>query len=107
MIWNRVDVGKSLHCLAVKTGYDFDVFVGSSVVVMYAKCGEIRDARKAIDEIPEKNVVSWSGMIYGYTQLGQDEEALRLFKEAMVVNLDVNDFTFSSVIGGLWQFNPF
>ncbi|TQD78045.1 hypothetical protein C1H46_036397 [Malus baccata] len=97
-ILNRLDVGQSVHCLAVKTGYEFDVFVGSSVVDMYAKCGEIRDARKVFDEIPEKNVVSWSGMIYGYTQLGQDEEALRLFKQAMVENLDVNDFTFSSVI---------
>ncbi|KAM0978326.1 hypothetical protein ACFX2C_014306 [Malus domestica] len=64
-ILNRVDVGKSVQCLAVKTGYEFDVFVGSSVVDMYAKCGEIRDARKVFDEIPKKKVVSWSGMIYG------------------------------------------
>ncbi|PQP99085.1 Multi antimicrobial extrusion protein [Prunus yedoensis var. nudiflora] len=65
---------------------------------MYAKCGEIRDARKMFDDIPHKNVVSWSGMIYGYAQVGEDEEALRLFKQALVQNLDVNDFTFSSVI---------
>ncbi|CAN6586463.1 unnamed protein product [Malus baccata var. baccata] len=90
-----------VQCLAVKTGYEFDVFVGSSVVDMYAKCGEIRDARKVFDEIPKKNVVSWSGMIYGYTQLGQDEEALRLFKQAMVEILDVNDFTFSECYMGL------
>lgn len=97
-ILSRVDVGQSLHCLAVKTGYDCDVFVGSSVVDMYAKCGEIRVARKVFDGMPERNVVSWSGMIYGYAQLGEDEEALRLFKQALIEELDVNDFTFSSVI---------
>ncbi|KAM7530098.1 hypothetical protein LguiB_033508 [Lonicera macranthoides] len=97
-ILSRADVGQSLHCLAVKTGYDCDVFVGSSVVDMYAKCGEIRVARKVFDGMPERNVVSWSGMIYGYAQLGEDEEALRLFKQALIEELDVNDFTFSSVI---------
>lgn len=97
-ILSRCDVGQSVHCLAVKTGFEFDVFVGSSMIDMYAKCGEIGYARKVFDEMPEKNVVSWTGMIYGYAQLGVDEEALRLFKQALFENLDVNDFTFSSVI---------
>lgn len=87
-------VGKSVHCLAVKIGYDSDVFVGSSVGDMYAKCGEIGDARKVFDEMPQKNIVSWSGMICGYAQLGEGEEALGLFKQALVEELDVNDFTF-------------
>lgn len=65
---------------------------------MYAKCGDLNVARRVFDEMPERNVVSWSGMIYGYTQLGEDEEALKLFKRAMFDGLNVNDFTFSSVI---------
>ncbi|XP_010257249.1 PREDICTED: putative pentatricopeptide repeat-containing protein At5g52630 [Nelumbo nucifera] len=97
-VLSRYDIGQSVHSLVVKTGYDSDVFVGSSMVDMYAKCGEIKDARRMFDEMPDKNVVSWSGMIYGYTQLGEDEEALRLFKQALMEDLDVNDFTFSSVI---------
>ncbi|KAM7262477.1 hypothetical protein ACFE04_000160 [Oxalis oulophora] len=97
-ILGRVDVGASLHCLAMKTGYDVDVFVGSSIVDMYAKCGDIRLGRRVFDEMPVKNVVSWSGMIYGYAQMGEDEDALSLFKQALYENLDVNDFTFSSVI---------
>ncbi|KAG6580831.1 putative pentatricopeptide repeat-containing protein, partial [Cucurbita argyrosperma subsp. sororia] len=94
----RSDLGKSVHCLVVKTGYDCDVFVGSSLVDMYAKCGEIGDARHVFDEMPERNVVSWSGMICGYAQLDESGEALTLFKQALVEDVDVNDFTFSSVI---------
>uniref|UniRef100_A0A6N2NCB8 DYW domain-containing protein n=1 Tax=Salix viminalis TaxID=40686 RepID=A0A6N2NCB8_SALVM len=97
-ILGRCDVGKSVHCLVIKTGYDVDVFVGSSLVDMYAKCGDINESRKVFDEMPQRNVVSWSGMIYGYTQLGEHEEAMRLFKEALLEGLDVNDFTLSSVI---------
>lgn len=91
-------MGKSVHCLAVKTGFDANVFVGSSAIDMYAKCGSLGDARKMFDKMPERNVVSWSTMIYGYAQTGEDGEALRLFKVALFEGLDVNDFTFSSVI---------
>lgn len=97
-ILSRIDVGRSIHGVVVKTGYEGDVFVGSSMVDLYAKCGKIRDARKVFDEMPERNVVSWSGMIFGYAQLGENEEALRLFTRALVQEVDVNDFTFSSVI---------
>ncbi|KAJ7976809.1 Pentatricopeptide repeat-containing protein [Quillaja saponaria] len=97
-ILSRCDIGQSIHCFVVKIGYECDVFVGSSMVDMYAKCGEIRYARRVFDEMPDRNVVSWSGMIYGYAQMNEDEEALRLFKKALDANLDVNDFTFSSVI---------
>uniref|UniRef100_A0A2P2Q3I7 DYW domain-containing protein n=1 Tax=Rhizophora mucronata TaxID=61149 RepID=A0A2P2Q3I7_RHIMU len=97
-ILGRCDIGRCVHGLAIKAGYGFDVFVGSSAVDMYAKCSEIGDARKLFDEMPDRNVVCWSGMIYGYVQMSEDEEALRLFKEALSEDLDVNDFTFSSVI---------
>ncbi|KAL5709434.1 putative pentatricopeptide repeat-containing protein [Ranunculus cassubicifolius] len=97
-ILSRVDIGQSFHSLSMKMGLDYDVFVGSSIVDMYAKCGVINDARKLFDEMPTKNVVSWSGMIYGYAQMGEGEEALVLFKEALMQELEVNDFTFSSVL---------
>lgn len=91
-------IGQSIHCFSLKIGFESDVFVGSSLVDMYAKCGKIEIARKLFDQMPERNVVSWSGMIYGYAQMGEDEEALRLFKLALGEGLDANDFTFSSVI---------
>ncbi|PWA88664.1 RNA editing factor [Artemisia annua] len=92
------DVGRCVHCFGVKTGYGSDVFVASSVVDMYAKCGKIEDARKVFDEMTVRNVVSWSGMIYGYCQMGENEEALWLFKRALFERFEVNDFTFTSVI---------
>lgn len=98
-ILSRPDVGMSMHCFSVKNGFDLNVFVASSLVDMYAKCGELIYARKLFDQMPERNVVSWSGMIYGYTQIGEGNEALVLFKRALEEGLDVNDFTFSSVIG--------
>ncbi|KAK7336579.1 hypothetical protein VNO77_17124 [Canavalia gladiata] len=97
-ILSDLHVGQSLHSLALKTAYHYDVFVASSIVDMYAKCRQTGLARKVFDEMPHRNVVSWSGMIYGYTQMGEDEEALWLFKCALAENVGVNDFTLSSVL---------
>ncbi|CAJ2671353.1 unnamed protein product [Trifolium pratense] len=93
-------VAQLLHCFAYKTAYHVDLFVGSSIVDMYGKCGDIHNAHNVFDEMPYRNVVSWSGLIYGYVQLGEDDEALRLFKRFLVEeeNEGVNDFTLSSVL---------
>ncbi|MQM14598.1 hypothetical protein Taro_047532 [Colocasia esculenta] len=100
-------LGAAVHSFAVRTGFGSDVFVASSLVDMYAKCGEIVDARRMFDEMPERNIVSWSGMIYGCAQMGLDEEALSLFKMVLlgdgvgIVGGDmggVNDFTYSCII---------
>ena len=79
-ILGRIDAARCVHGLVVKTGIDYDVFMGSSTVDMYAKCREIRDARKMFDEMPEKIVASWTGIISGSVLLGEDKESLRLFK---------------------------
>ncbi|KAG9155893.1 hypothetical protein Leryth_004145 [Lithospermum erythrorhizon] len=97
-IVGEVGVSEMVHCLGVKNGFFSDVYVGSGLVDMYAKCGRIDEARRVFDEMPKRNVVSWSGMIYGYAQMGDDEEALLLFKCAVREELVVNDFSFSSVV---------
>ncbi|XP_021760947.1 pentatricopeptide repeat-containing protein At3g21470-like [Chenopodium quinoa] len=74
--------GKSLHAESVKYGVDFDVMVGTSLLGMYSKCGEIVDARKVFDNMPQRNVITWNAMIAGYLIGGDTMAALSLF-EAM------------------------
>lgn len=50
---------------------------------MYSKCGQLADARKLFDQIPQKNVVSWTSMITGYVQNYLPHEAILLFKELL------------------------
>lgn len=51
---------------------------------MYSKCGELKDARTLFDDIPMKNVVSWTSMIVGYVQNDNAHEAICLFKELLI-----------------------
>ncbi|ERM95233.1 hypothetical protein AMTR_s00009p00268260 [Amborella trichopoda] len=90
--------GLQIHCLATKVGLDSDVFVVSSLLDMYAKCGRITSARHVFNTIDEPNVVSWTSMISGYVRSEDGEEALRLFSQQLRVGIAPDPFTFSSVL---------
>ncbi|CBI26264.3 unnamed protein product, partial [Vitis vinifera] len=76
-----LEVGKSVHTLAVKACVVGNIFVGSALVDMYGKCGSIEDAERAFDEMPERNLVTWNAMIGGYAHQGQADMAVTLFDE--------------------------
>lgn len=96
-------LGVNLHSLVVKTGFDYDVFVKTSLVCLYAKCGHLLDARKVFDDIPDKNVVSWTAIICGYIKSGQFEEAIDLFRGLLEMGLRPDSFTLVRVLSACAQ----
>ncbi|GKA21603.1 pentatricopeptide repeat-containing protein [Tanacetum coccineum] len=55
--------GRQVHCVGVKVGRCQDVFVGSSLLNVYYKCGEMWDALKVFDEMPKRNSFTWAMLI--------------------------------------------
>ncbi|KAJ6412749.1 hypothetical protein OIU84_005735 [Salix udensis] len=49
----------------------------------FVDSGELLEARKVFDAMPERNVVSWTAMINGYFKFGLDDEALSYFSQAI------------------------
>ncbi|CAL9248544.1 unnamed protein product [Arabidopsis halleri] len=80
--------GKQTHQQAFVFGYQSDIFVSSALIVMYSTCGKLEDARKVFDEIPKRNIVSWTSMIRGYDLNGSALEAVSLFKDLLVEEND-------------------
>ncbi|XP_057863845.1 pentatricopeptide repeat-containing protein At2g13600 isoform X2 [Cryptomeria japonica] len=78
-----LEQGKQIHGDVIRRGLCADVYLGSALVDMYAKGGSIEDARQMFDEMPERNVVSWNGMIAGYDQNGFSYKALELFVQML------------------------
>nr|GFA06214.1 pentatricopeptide repeat-containing protein At2g33680 [Tanacetum cinerariifolium] len=60
-----------------------DVFVGSSLLNVYCKCGEMWDARNVFDELPERNSFTLAMSISRYAMRRVCGEAIRLFKEVV------------------------
>lgn len=82
--------GKQTHQQAFVFGYQSDIFVSSSLIVMYSTCGQLEDARKVFDEIPKRNIVSWTSMIRGYDLNGNALDAVSLFKDLLIEENDVD-----------------
>lgn len=66
-----------------KTRFLEDVYLGGRLIVLYVKCGFVDYARMVFDEMSERNVVSWTAMISGYTNSGHYAEALHLFVQML------------------------
>ncbi|XP_057859760.2 pentatricopeptide repeat-containing protein At4g02750 isoform X2 [Cryptomeria japonica] len=90
--------GYQIHAHAVKLGLEGEVFTASALVDMYAKCGNTKDARILFDRMPERDEVSWSGMIGAYAQNGPAEEALGLICLMKREGMRMNPFALSSVL---------
>ncbi|XP_028768033.1 pentatricopeptide repeat-containing protein At4g14850 isoform X2 [Neltuma alba] len=76
-----LELGRSLHALALKACVEENIFVGSALVDLYGKCGSIMDAEQVFNEMPERNLVTWNAMISGYAHQGNADMALALFEE--------------------------
>ncbi|OEL36511.1 Pentatricopeptide repeat-containing protein [Dichanthelium oligosanthes] len=76
--------GRAVHGYAWKAGIAECVYVMSSLVDFYGKCGQVEDAREVFDAMPERTVVSWNSMLMAYIHNGRIDEAVELFYEMRV-----------------------
>ncbi|KAL6323048.1 hypothetical protein AAG906_024618 [Vitis piasezkii] len=72
--------------------------VGTALIDMYAKCGEIVKARGVFDNMPEKETASWNALINGFAINGRAKEALGLFMEMNHKGFKPNEITMIGVL---------
>ncbi|KAD6118762.1 hypothetical protein R6Q59_024945 [Mikania micrantha] len=93
-----LSLGKQLHSVMITLGCMSNVFCGSSLLDMYAKCGYIKEAIQVFEEMPSKNIVSWNAMISAYAQKGDGEATLRIFEELIESGLKPDSVSFLGVL---------
>ncbi|XP_043700359.1 pentatricopeptide repeat-containing protein At3g22690-like [Telopea speciosissima] len=93
-----LQTGKLLHGQIVKLGFQSDVCIMSGVISFYVSCRRISVAREIFDEMPERDVVAWTTMISGYSQLGCSEESFLLLDEMERTGVKPNNITIMSLL---------
>lgn len=92
------EVGTQVHGLILKTGLGYNVVVGTSLVDMYSKCGDVDDSRLVFDHMVNRNVITWTSMVTGYSQIEKPDEAMALVKEMVRQDLRPNCVTYNSLL---------
>ncbi|XXG86348.1 hypothetical protein AAC387_Pa11g1260 [Persea americana] len=77
---SAIGVGKSVHWQCLRSGLELDLYVGTSLIDMYVKCGQIGDARRQFDSMSVRDVSSWNALIAGYMKCGQVSVAEEMFR---------------------------
>ncbi|XAR49225.1 hypothetical protein NMG60_11032345 [Bertholletia excelsa] len=90
--------GEQVHSLICKDGYEFNIFVASALVDMYAKCAIMTAAEKVFDRMPERNLVSWNSMIVGFLRNQMPDKTFGLLKETIRERLSPDQVSFSSAL---------
>ncbi|KAK6783725.1 hypothetical protein RDI58_017179 [Solanum bulbocastanum] len=93
-----IELGKQLHCCAVKIPSGLDISVLNSIMDMYLKCGLIEEAETLFDVMPEKNVISWTVMITGYGKYGLGGEAVELFKKMHMDRIEPDEVSYLALL---------
>ncbi|KAL0555709.1 hypothetical protein IC582_009665 [Cucumis melo] len=102
-----IRLGLKIHTLLVKAGYDCDVFVKTSLLSLYVKCDNLDDALKVFDDIPDKNVVSWTAIITGYISSGHFREAIGAFRKLLEMGLKPDSFSLVKVLAACARLGDF
>lgn len=98
-----LETGETVHGSVVKRGLESDMFVMTGFISLYSGCGEINFAREIFDEMPRRDVVSWTSLLSGYAQLNRWAEAFLLFDEMRVTGVEPNKVTIISLLSACGQ----
>lgn len=91
-------LGKELHAQIIKNSIEENLQIGSTLVWFYCKCGEYTYAARILEEMPDRDAVSWTAMISGYNSLGHNIEALKSLDDMLWDGVTPNTYTYSSAL---------
>ncbi|XP_042519792.1 pentatricopeptide repeat-containing protein At5g66520-like isoform X2 [Macadamia integrifolia] len=91
-----VAYGENVHALVIKYGCESNIYVRNSLVNMYSIFRKIQDAHKVFDEMPNRDVVTWTSLVRGYANSRNLVTAHKLFDKMP----ERNDVSWAVIIAG-------
>ena len=94
----QVNKGRRIHGYVLKLRLERGLVMGNALIDMYVKSGSLADAKAMFDELPLRDVISWTSIITGLVQWKHPKEALELFGEMQASGIEPDKVTLSSLL---------
>ncbi|XP_078439244.1 pentatricopeptide repeat-containing protein At4g39530-like [Wolffia australiana] len=88
--------GKQIHAHAVKLSLGSDCVVGTALVDIYAKCGDLGTAESILLSIYEPNACSWNAFLEGCSE--GSHQTLRLFFRMRLAGVPPDETTLAIIL---------
>ncbi|WOK92565.1 pentatricopeptide repeat-containing protein [Canna indica] len=90
--------GKLVHNFVIRHEIAPTISLDTSLVDMYAKCGDLEAALRCFTSMPEQDVVSWGSIIAGYGSHGMGDSAIQVYNDFCIKGMKPNDVIFLAVL---------
>lgn len=90
--------GQAVHSEITKFGFENDVHIGSVLVDMYGEFVLLSEARKVFDELPVRNLMSWTALIKGFGINHEGPMALQCFQDMQEEGLRPDPIAYTSLL---------
>ncbi|CAL4928915.1 unnamed protein product [Urochloa decumbens] len=95
--------GQEIHGYAIRHGLEQDVKVGTSLLDMYCKCGNVASAENVFATTPLRTVVTWNCMIGGYALNERPVDAFDCFMQMRAEEFQVEVVTAINLLAACAQ----
>ncbi|XP_076917909.1 pentatricopeptide repeat-containing protein At4g19191, mitochondrial-like [Bidens hawaiensis] len=93
-----LETGKWVEKYATLNGFSNNLMLSNALIDMYAKCGNLKEAREIFYKMRERTVVSWTSVVSGCALNGEFEESLTHFYSMLELGIKPNHITFLAAL---------
>ncbi|KAF8116226.1 hypothetical protein N665_0020s0078 [Sinapis alba] len=95
-----IDIGRWIHVYIDKRlkGITNASSLRTSLIDMYAKCGDIEAATQVFNSMPNRSLSSWNAMIFGFAMHGRANAAFDHFSKMRKNGVEPDDITFVGLL---------
>ncbi|CAL1393823.1 unnamed protein product [Linum trigynum] len=97
ILTRRYKTGRRIHSQMIVVGHLPTEYLKTKLLILYAKCGDLRTALVIFNKLIDKTLISWNAMISGYVQNGLEQVGLSLYAKMRRNGLMPDPYTFSSL----------
>ncbi|XP_057754257.1 pentatricopeptide repeat-containing protein At2g34400 [Arachis stenosperma] len=93
-----LELGRWVDGFVVDNGMEVNSYVGSALISMFGKCGDLESSRRIFDGMVRRDAITWNALISGYAQNGMADKAVSLFHCMKEEGIVPNKITLTTVL---------
>ncbi|XP_056684186.1 pentatricopeptide repeat-containing protein At3g63370, chloroplastic [Spinacia oleracea] len=92
-------LGMEIHAAILKSNDHTHLYVANALLVMYTRCGRMKEAAQIFLKMTDKDSITWNSMLSGFVQNGFYNQALQFFHETLVAGQVADQVSLISILG--------